>query len=107
MAVIKYKNGTKAKIPPAKNAEDELLNSIVANKVLNRDVDCVFIKRTVHTKTQKERQELKELCTKLKIELEPLDRNFTKHRVYICEENIVDAFGKWMAISNRRKDEYV
>ena len=100
MAIIKHKNGTIKKVKINKDIIEELLESSKDKKA----VEEVLISRIIITKTEEEIGKLKELCTKYKIDVAPLDRKFRKHRIWIREDNIKDAFKKLIILKSYFKD---
>ena len=89
MVVIKKKDGSKKRIK-AKSIYEEILE---AGKE-DIDVDEVYISKIVTTPKEVDRGRLKDLCTRLRIDVVPLDRNFLKHKIFIREDTIKKAYGK-------------
>jgi len=94
MVLIKNKNGTINKIKINKDIIEELLTASKNDK----EVDEVMISRVVTTMTEPERAKLKDLCTKYKVDVQPLDRHFIKHKIFIREDSIKEAFKKLIFI---------
>jgi len=94
MVVVKFKNGTKKKIGWNKDIFTEFSES----HKLGEGIDQVFISRKIITLDEKEKEKLKEVCTKYGIEVEPLNRHFTKHRIFIKEDNLEEAFMKLILV---------
>lgn len=102
MVIVKHKNGTKTKIKANKDVLEEMLESV---KKIKKDIDEVFISRTITTKTEEERSKLKDLCTKYQIDVMPLDRTFIKHKIFIREDSLKEVFRKLIILKTFFKNE--
>lgn len=99
MVIVVGKNGTKIKIKINKDIIEEMMESSKVKK----DIDMVFISRIINTPREKDKAELKDLCTKYQIDVDPLNRRFTKNKVFIRENNLEDAFKKLIILKTRFK----
>ncbi len=99
MVLIRGKDKSLTKIKVNKDIIEEMMESSKVNK----DIDMVFISRTISTPREKDKAELKDLCTKYQIDVDPLNRRFTKNKVFIRENNLEDAFKKLIILKTRFK----
>ncbi len=97
MVLIKGKNGTETKI----KIDKDIVSEIIESSKIDKEIDMVFISRIIKTPTEKDKAKLKDLCTKYQIDVDPLNRRFTKHKIFIRENNLYDAFQKLVILKTR------
>lgn len=97
MVLLKHTDKSISKV----NVNKDVMKELFESSKINKDVELVFISRVVNTPTEKDKSDLKDLCTEYKIDVDPLNRRFTRNKIFIREKNLEEAFKKWAILSTR------